>query len=278
MVRNEDLDFFGYTANGVDEKGASFYESEEYRWAIANLSTGFVEAGAQRRLLRSYGRCISALLAINRISKVQKPTKQDKYRFRMMNVSLLSMAATIALGILFGRMVEDDPDDWASNFSYAVNTGAMSERVSQLPAGVAISMMELIRSLFVANALYQDLGSVPDVIVDAGEWWAYEHGYVNNPHFNEEVKRGGYTGTPVWFMHASKASSVLFPNYSWNNIFKNFSNSSNVSSANFYNNQFPISWINYLPDRGTGSDRSNLGTTAADVLFPNINVNPFNAD
>lgn len=75
MVRDEDLDDFGYTANGVDEKGASFYESEEYRWAIANLSTGFVEAGAQRRLLRSYGRCISAIIKLNKISKVQKPTK-----------------------------------------------------------------------------------------------------------------------------------------------------------------------------------------------------------
>ena len=48
----------------------------------------------------------------------------------MMNMSLLSMAVTIAIGVILGKAVEDDPDDWLINFAYAVNTGAMSERVS----------------------------------------------------------------------------------------------------------------------------------------------------
>jgi len=158
LVREEDLDELGFEANteykgkgGIMKKG---YLADEYKLAFANLSTGFVESGAQRRLLRSYGRCIGGLIMIHRYTSVHKATKQDKYRVNMMNVSLLSMAITIALGVLFGKMVEDDPDDWFANFAYAVNTGAMSERVSQLPMGVVISMLELIRSPFVATALY----------------------------------------------------------------------------------------------------------------------------
>ena len=40
------------------------------------------------------------------------------------------MATVIALSVLFGKMVEDDPDSVAKNASYAINTGVMSERVS----------------------------------------------------------------------------------------------------------------------------------------------------
>ena len=80
---------------------------------------------------------------------------------------------------------------------------------------------------------------------------------------------------------AMKASSVLFPDYSINNMYKNTSNSSNISSANFYNDQFPVNILNYRPNRGYGRTRSNWITD----IFEEGDVsrilnwsNPFNAD
>ncbi len=282
-VLEEDLDKFGFEAN----EGKNYYESDEYRGAIANLSTGFIEAGAQRHLITSYCRCFFGLFRLYKITdKIKKPTRQDKYRVNMMSVSLLSMATTIALSIVFGKMVEDDPDKWFPNFAYAITAGAMSERVSQMPFGVFVSMLELIRSPFVGTALYQDAGSIIDLIGDAAEYYRYKHGWENDPHFDDIIKRGGYSANlPIldvpmenWMRDAMKASSVLFPDYSVNNAFKNASNRSNISSANFYIDQFPVNVLIYKPDRGRGRSKSNWVT---DVLsgkvsrILNLEGNPY---
>jgi hypothetical protein len=132
-----------------DEK---YYEDAEFR-GIANLSTGFIETGAQRHLLKAYGRAIANFLHLNKKASRRKLTKNEGYALRMMNVSLLSFMFTIAMGILFGKIVEDDPDNWTANFFYALNTGVLSERVSQLSYGVGVSCLELIRSVFVASSL-----------------------------------------------------------------------------------------------------------------------------
>jgi hypothetical protein len=89
--------------------------------------------------------------------------------------------------------------------------------------------------------------------MDAIEAYQYNHGYINNPEYDDIIKRGGYKGKEKWQMDLMKFTSIIFPNYSINNIYKNFSNSSNISSATFYNNQWPLNTLNYLPDRRTGA-------------------------
>lgn len=253
-VLEKDLDELGFEAND----GKNYYEDEEFV-GIANLSTGFMERGATHGLLSAYGRIISTLITLGKLKKF-KPTKQNKYQAKMMSVSLLSMAVTIALSVLFGKMVEDDDDDLVSNFLYAVNAGAMSERVSQLPYGVTVSMLELIRSIAVSKSMYDDFGSVGDCIIDAGQYIAYKNGIVNTKPYEDKVKRGGYTGVKDWQKDVMKATSVLVPEININNIFKNFSNDANVSSANFYNQNWPINWFNYIPKRGAKRTRTSITT------------------
>ena len=121
-------------------------------------------------------------------------------------------------------------------------------------------MFELIRSLSVTKALYDDLGSILDCVVDIGQHYAYVNGLINTEPYNKMEKRGGYTGVRNWIKDALKAESVLFPEINLNAIFKNFSNAANISSANFYNEQFPVSWLNYIPRRGDDKEPKNIMT------------------
>lgn len=266
-LQREELKDLGLTTNKkrkLKEKGKvkkdpdgnpiyfKWYEDEEFT-GLANLSSGFMENGRfQGGLIRAYGRCISAIFYINKIFKIRKPTKQNIYQVRNVTVSILSMAFVIALSVLFGKMVEDDPKSVTKNALYATNTGVMSERVSQLPMGVVLSMLELIRSITVTKTLYEDAGYIPSLVVDGVQYYQYEHGHINTAPYDKQIKRDAYKGLRKWQKDLLKTWSILSPQTSPDNIRKNFSKASHVSSENFYNNQFPQNWINYLPNRGSG--------------------------
>lgn len=136
------------------------------------------------------------------------------------------MAFTIAMSVFFGKNVDDDPDSVAKNFCYATNTGVMSERVSQLPFGVILSMLELIRSIAVSKSLYEDAGSIPSLIVDGIQYYQYEHGHINTRPYAEKIKRDTYKDMDKWQKDLLKAWSIISPQTSPDNIRKNFSKSS----------------------------------------------------
>ena len=253
-IAHADLEKFGFDSKVI--KGD--FEDENLK-GIANLSSGFVESGDMRGMLKAYGRCMTCIFWINKMFNIKKPTMQQKYQVRSLTVSFASIAAVIALGILFGKRVEDDPDDIYANFLYATNTGVLSERISQLYLGVIISMLELIRSVVVAKSYYDDIGSVYDAIINATQWYQYENGIINTRPYMKKVKRGTYAGEREWFKNTMKASSILIPEYSPANVWNNFSVGAYESTDRFYNNQFPVNMMNYIP-QNKKSEKSNIVT------------------
>lgn len=233
----------------------------------ANLSTGYLENGAQRGLFKAYKNAVANILHLNRILNSAPLTRQQRYQIRMMNVSLISFAATIALGILFGKMVEDDDDDNLRVFSYAVNTGALQETTSRLPYGVGISALELLRSLGAVTAMYNDMGSIFDLAGDGVDYMQYQLGWSADTASNDEITRGAYQGLQKWQKDFLKASSVLTPDLSANNIYKNLSSDANMASARWYNQQFPVNYVNYIPHIGS-TKKTNFVTN----MFNDYNI------
>jgi len=214
----------------------------------ANLSTGYLENGAQRGLFKAYRNAVAALLHINRFMKSNPQlTRQQRYQIKMMNVSLIAFATTMALGILFGKAVEDDEDDNLPTFMYATNTGALQERTSGLPYGIGISGLELLRSFGAVTAIYEDSGSIFDSAYDLYDWSSYKLGWSADTGVDEYINRGAYQGLYKWQRDLLKSSSILFPDISPNNIYKNLSKDANMASARWYNQQFPVNYTNYIP-------------------------------
>lgn len=128
----------------------------------------------------------------------------------MMNVSLLSFAITILLGILWGKKVEDDDErgnDILQNitnfstmhsFGYAVNTGHLQESTSRLPFGITIAGLEILRSLGPFVAIYNDAGSIVDCMVDVADYTSYSLGWSTDTAVDDLVTRGAYSGLDQW--------------------------------------------------------------------------------
>ena len=218
----------------------------------ANISTGYLENGAQRGLFKAYRNAIVNMLHLQRIMKSDtKLTRQQKYQLRMMNTSLFAFAATILLSVMFGKAVEDDDESNAAAFGYAVNTGAEQERTSGLPFGIAISALELLRSFGAVTAMYNDAGSIFDVMTSGVSAASYELGWSTDTGAYDVIDRGAYQGLTNIQRDFLKASSVLIPDFSANNIYKNLSKDANMASARWYNQQFPVNWVNYIPQIGS---------------------------
>ena len=243
-----------YSKIGASKKEtASYNDIEDLKeWkGQANISTGYLENGAQRGLFRAYKNAVANILHLNRLLKSAPLTRQQRYQIRMMNISLISFAVTIALGVLFGKMVEDDEDDNLSALIYATNTGALQETTSRLPYGIVISMLELLRSPGAVTAMYNDAGSIFDLAADGFDYATYQLGWSADTAVNDEVTRGAYQDLENWQRDLLKASSVLIPDWSANNIYKNLSSDANMASARWYNQQFPVNWVNYIPQIGS---------------------------
>lgn len=243
----------------------------------ANLATGYLENGAQRNLWKAYKNAISDFIHLRKILHNQKHiTRQQRYQVRMMNVSLLSFAITILLGILWGKKVEDDDErgnDILQNianlstihsFGYAVNTGHLQESTSRLPYGITIAGLEILRSLGPFVAIYNDAGSIVDCMVDVADYTSYSLGWSTDTAVDNLVTRGAYSGLDQWQRDALKASSLLIPDFSINNIYKNLSYDANMASARWYNQQFPVNFTNYIPQIGSTTKTNPVTSMFAD--------------
>lgn len=196
-------DFGDYYSKIGDNKvnTASYNDIEDLKeWkGQANISTGYLENGAQRGLFKAYKHAIANILHINRFMKADTTlTRQQRYQLAMMNTSLLAFAMTVLFGVFLGKLVEDDEDDELATFSYAVNSGAMQERVSGLPYGVVISALEILRSPGAVTAMYNDAGAVVDALVDVGDYTSYKLGWSADTATDEYINRGAYKGLDKW--------------------------------------------------------------------------------
>lgn len=243
-----------YTKLGASKTETCSYndiEDLKERKGQTNLSTGYLENGAQRGLWKAYKNAVYSLLHLTRILNAGTLTRQQKYQVRMMNVSFIAFILTILGGIALGKMVEDgDDDENAPVFAYSVNTGASQERTSGLPYGIIVSALELLRSPGAVTAMYNDLGSVFDAATDLYGVTANSLGWSEDTTYSDEVVRGAYQGLQTWQRDLLKASSILAPDVSPNNIYKNLSRDANMASARWYNQQFPVNFTNYIPQIG----------------------------
>lgn len=256
---NDFGDYYGKMKEALNDTGDSDEEGIAYNAVDvplelkgqANLSTGYLENGAQRGIFKAYRNAIATLLHLNRFLKTDPVlTRQQQYQVRMMNVSLISFLFTILAGAFWGKMVEDDDDDNTGAFGYAVNTGAEQESTSRLPYGIIIAGLELLRQPGAFVAMYNDSGSIFDLAMDAYQYpvsdiWSADTGEA------PLVNRGSYQNLNEYQRDLLKASSVLVPDLSLNNIFKNLNADANLASARWYNQQFPVNFVNYIPQIGS---------------------------
>lgn len=114
--------------------------------------------------------------------------------------------------------------------------------------------------------MYNDSGSIFDLAMDAYQYpvsdiWSADTGEA------PLVNRGSYQNLNEYQRDLLKASSVLVPDLSLNNIFKNLNADANLASARWYNQQFPVNFVNYIPQIG-----STTKTNPTTNLFADYDV------
>lgn len=156
--------------------------------------------------------------------------------------SYLFMAVLCIIGSnIFGRLLEDDPDDLLWNFGYSESLALIQERTTQV---LPVAVLDLIKNATSAQTYLEDVNTVLSLPWDIYNSIIYSyHAAIQDPEWVEDqskiVKSGSYGGLPVYYRELLKASSILFPGLGFNNIVKNFRRQGQQAYQNWLLQQSP---------------------------------------
>ena len=133
------------------------------------------------------------------------------------------------------------PKEWASEFLYAVNVAAISERAAQIPIFAPLTFLDIVNSVAISKSFIDNLDYSINFFGDVISVFKYDILGVDPgdevPHYRQPVNSGSYKDYPVWFRDAMKFSGTVKPEWGIDNILRNTNPYGNISSSNYYINK-----------------------------------------
>lgn len=247
----------------------NYGDSDNYA-GIANVSTGYVERGVFLQMLKGIIKIINIGKRAAHISQnTSRLTSDEKYALRRVVFATAALGLSSLLTFLSGRWWEYDQDSIIANFLYTVCVSQLSERSGYLPIIDMFTNLDILKAPMVAKAWLDDLSSV----FEFSYFSLYDRPF-GDYNSSAPVKRGAYKGESMFSQDDRteyeksflKASSVLAPEWSPNNVVKNMSKQGNISSQNWYKSIFPTNAITYNAKIG---DRESTRYSFVDWLVDN---------
>lgn len=227
-----------------DENTGEVTESDEFR-GFYNFATGQTEYAVFSDLWRRsfWTKVFSSNIFKPLFSRYNsKFTPNEIYHIRRTFLPFVALAITMGSSFIFGHLLEEaygDDDEWIWDILYTVSVSSTIERAGQIPFLSISTLQDIMTAPFVAKSWMDDIKHIFSLIYDVGEFALDTTVGIENPEYNEEIKQGSYKGQPKYVKDALKTMSVIIPDYSIDNIFRNLNGNGNVSSRNFYKKMFP---------------------------------------
>ena len=244
----DDIDFYQQTFDfATGQTGKGWLRGQGYLWKKIFMN-------GCRKLYSFFKRANLATKRLNTTER-QQLAKFTQYVF---------MAMLCILGThIFGRLLEDDPDNLYYNFGYSESLALTPERTDQLNPLVPLG---LVKNATSAQSYLDEIDHVVTVPYDYGRTalWAFNWA-MGDPEFEENqdqvVKTGSYQKITTWQRDALISSSVLFPGLGLNNIFKNFRSAGHKAYQSWQSEQIPneflLDWgIMYKVDKNKNKNKN----------------------
>lgn len=209
-----------------------------------------------RLMANTLNKVFQFIFKTNKVLKRAKPvTKTGRQQIAKMSSYLLMFLITIIGTHLFGRLLEEDPDNLFYNFGYSESVALIPERSTQINP---MTVMDLIKNTTAAQAYIDDINSMWSVPLDlyytTGNLYNYitqDEEYIRDR--DKVIKSGSYKGLTISERNLLKASSIVLPELGLNNIYKNLSIYGHRSYQNWQLQQQPSEWLTgskivYKPD------------------------------
>lgn len=245
QIAAEDISFYQQMFEfETGQTGKGWLRGQGYLWKKIFLNGCY-------KLLNFFFRANRVSKRINTTEK-QQVAKLTQYIF---------MAILCIIGTnIFGRLLEDDPDNLLYNFGQSESLALTPERTTQLNP---LTVLDLIKNATAAQSYLDEIDHVITIPYDYGKTaiWAYNWA-MNDPEFesnqDEVIKTGSYKGITKWQRDALKSSSIVAPGLGFNNIFKNISPNGHRAYQTWQSGQTPNqqllnSGIMYKPNKKKNS-------------------------
>lgn len=149
---------------------------------------------------------------------------------------------------IFGRLLEDDPDNLLWNFGYSESLALLPERTTQLNP---LTVLDLIRNVTAAQSYIDDVDKVVSIPADWYKAASFGYNWIfGDAEWQEDQDQVIYTGSYAkltkWQRDALKSSSIIAPGLGLNNIAKNIRPEAHKAYQTWLFGQQPVSWLSDL--------------------------------
>lgn len=186
---------------------------------------------------------LNRLFRMNRgVRKLQTTERQQLAKF----TQYILMAILCIIGSqIFGRLLEDDPDNLLLNFGYSESLALLPERTTQLNP---LTVLDLIRNVTAAQSYIDDVDKVVSIPADWYKAASFGFNYAfGDAEWLEDqdqvIQTGSYAKLTKWQRDALKSSSIVAPGLGLNNIAKNIRPQAHKSYQTWLVGQQPVSWL-----------------------------------
>lgn len=256
-------------------------EDEEFKGQY-NFETGTIERGQWRMytalatlpVIRNLCNCWKHLSCKLRGIEYQesvhgiknrKFTTNEVYALRRLSVAVGMLALTSLMTIFTAMIVTKYPKKWASEFLYAINVAAISERSAQIPILSPLTALDIVNSVAISKAFIDNLGYSIDFFGDLISTFKHDVLGIDSqqaPPYEQPVQSGSYKGKSVMFRDFMKTMGVVKPEWGMDNIIRNAEPYGNISSSNYYINKVaPTGTLSAKPDRKANKQTSTSSSS-----------------
>lgn len=188
----------------------------------------------------------------NKLLGAHKATKrlQTTERQQLAKFSqYILMALLCIIGTqVFGRLLDDDPDNLLYNFGYSESLALIPERTTQINP---LTALDLIKNVTAAQSYIDDVDNILSIPADWFKCTSFGYNYMmGDPEFmenqDEVITTGSYKGLTKWQRNLLKSSSIIAPGLGANNIVKNIRPEAHKSYQTWTKGQQPVSWMTDL--------------------------------
>lgn len=261
-IVDEDQEFQGQYnfETGTIEKG-------QWRITGALLNIGII-----RNMYNCWKRLTCKLRGITYDANVHGKKKRDftaneVYALRRISVAVGMLLFTSIMTLFSAMMVTKYPKEWLSEFVYAINVAAISERSAQIPIFAPLTALDIVNSVAISKSFIDNLEYSIDFFIDIISVLKYEVFGLDPddiPRYQQEVQSGSYKGQNAMFRDWIKFMGSIKPEWGVDNIIRNTQPYGNISSANYYiGNVAPTGFLSFDPDREQNSSSSSSGRSSS---------------
>lgn len=176
---------------------------------------------------------------------------------------------------MFGRLLEDDPDNLLFNFGYSESLALLPERTTQLPPFNVMVVLDLIKNATAAQSYIDDVDKLLSVPADFSSSLNFAYNWaMGDPEWEENqdqvINTGSYKGLTKWQRNLLKSSSVIAPGLGLNNLVKNFRPEGQKAYQTWNLGQHPTDWLSdcgvvYKPEKSKSKKNSKNSRGLVDL-------------